>query len=169
MQTATDSTLRFIRAEQAEVQGRSLDGMKVLDEGADTTLGRVEGFVIDAATPRVLFLVLDASGWFRSRHLLLPIGHARLASDSLQVDVAHDALSRYPAFDPGRIATASRDDWRAFERAIASACCPQESIADDVESYEALTHYRQPAWWVGWPISSQDAEKVRATMPSGPK
>ena len=40
-------------------------------------LGDVDGFIVDSESGRPYYVVVDAGGWFKSKHFLLPIGHAR--------------------------------------------------------------------------------------------
>jgi hypothetical protein len=157
-----------VAADRVTANEAQLAGVPVLSEENAEQLGRVDGFILDAAAGHAYFVVVDSGGWFKSRRVLVPIGHARFEEGSLHVDIAKTTLSRYPSFDPDRFDQWDVEDLRAFERDTAAACCPHESIADDVQSYEALTHYRQPAWWVGRPISEREASIVRETMPSGP-
>src|SRR5262245_62114110 len=61
-------------------------------------LGDIDGFIVDSASGRIHHVVVDSGGWFTSRRLLLPIGHATVDrdADALRVDVTRDALRRYP-------------------------------------------------------------------------
>src|ERR671921_851859 len=98
--TTYASRLRYLDADDVENAVVDYDGLDVY--GADgEKLGDVDGFIIDPDARRVNYIVIDSGGWFTSRRLLLPIGHATLASDrkSLQADATREALSRLPEFD----------------------------------------------------------------------
>ena len=128
------------------------DGLKVVGRDGHQ-LGNVDGFIVDAEARRVNYVVVDSGGWFTSRRLLLPIGHATLGDDrkSLQVDVSRDALRRFPEFDEDAFRAFSDDELRAFERNTVIACCPDEPLENvSVPSwgYEcADATDSQPEWW----------------------
>ena len=71
--------LRYVEAD--DLQSRAgqfeLDGMDVDGEDGHK-LGKVDGFVVDAATGRPYYVVVDAGGWFTSKLFLLPIGHVAI-------------------------------------------------------------------------------------------
>jgi PRC-barrel domain protein len=159
--------MRFLDADHVHVGDVSLHDMPVYDDGA-ARLGHVRGLVLDPSRPHVYFIVVDSGGWFRSRRFLLPIGHARLDEDVLRADVSKQALDRYPQFDSAWFGELTSEQLRTFERDAAAPCGPNESIDDDVQSYDAIAQSRQPQWWVGRPMSSDEAELVRSAMPSGP-
>lgn len=150
-QTTYASRLRYLDASDVDDSVADFDGLGV--EGRDNTkLGAIDGFIVDSATGRVYYAVVDSGGWFTSRRFLLPIGHATLESDRkvLRVDLTKDALKRYPEFDENRFRAFSDDDLRAFERRIASACCPNEPLEDVSVSgwqLDRARHYSQPEWW----------------------
>jgi hypothetical protein len=145
------SRLRYLDADDVDDAVVDYDGLNVI--GADgQKIGDVDGFILDAEARRVNYVVIDSGGWFTSRRLLLPIGHASLAADrkSLQADVTRDALRRLPEFDEARFRAFSDDELRAFERNTVVACCPDEPLEDvsvTTWGYDARRHYAQPEWW----------------------
>lgn len=152
-ETSYAARLRYLDASDVNTAGMdvALDGLRV--EGSDgQRIGTVDGFIIDTEAHRVPFVVVDAGGWFTSRRLLLPIGHAALSADrgSLETDVARDALRRLPEFDGDRFRTFTDDELRAFERNTILACCPDEPLEEvsaGTGGYESRRHYREPEWW----------------------
>jgi nucleotidyltransferase/DNA polymerase involved in DNA repair len=139
------------------------DGLHV--EGADGhRIGDVDGFIVDAEARRVNYIVVDSGGWFTSRRLLLPIGHAAtIAPDrkSLRADVSREALRLLPEFDEDRFRAFTDDELRAFERNTVVCCCPDEPLEDvsiAVWGYESRRHYAQPAWWR---IGARAAERLQ--------
>ena len=162
--------LRYLPAD--EVDNSDINFSKLDVRGPDgSRLGEVDGFIVDADAGRVYYTVVDSGGWFTSRRLLLPVGHSTVdrGARALRVDVSKDALMRYPEFDANRFETFSDDDMRAFERSMAAACCPDESIEDvSVPSwhFDTRRHYREPDWWKA---QSANRERFRpvATVASG--
>lgn len=149
--TTYASRMRYLDAGDVDTAVVDFDGLHV--QGPDgEKIGEVDGFVIDTEARRVNYVVVDSGGWFTSRRLLLPIGHARLGADrrSLQTDVTRDALGRLPEFDDDRFREFTDEELRAFERNTVVACCPDEPLEDvSVPSwgYDSRRHYREPDWW----------------------
>jgi len=160
--TAYASRMRYLDAGDVDNDIVGFDGLNVV--GSDgQQIGDVDGFVIDPDARRVHYVVIDSGGWFTSRRLLLPIGHATLSADrrSLQTDVTRDALRRLPEFDDDRFRELTDEELRAFERNTVVACCPDEPLEDvsvGTWGYESRRHYREPDWWA---TSRYAPERVR--------
>jgi hypothetical protein len=152
MENATyTSRLRYLDADDVDDSTVDYDGLDVYGRDGEK-IGDVDGFIVDADARRVNYVVVDSGGWFTSRRLLLPIGHASLSADrkSLSADVTRDALRRLPEFDASRFKAFTDDELRAFERNTVLACCPDEPLEDVSVStwyYDSRQHYTQPAWW----------------------
>lgn len=146
-QTTYASRLRYLDADDIDDSVIDFDGLDVRGTD-DSKLGEVDGFLVDPASGRVLYTVVDSGGWFSSRRLLLPIGHTTVDADAraLRVDVSRDSLRGYPEFDEDRFRGLSDTDFRAYEHRMAAACCPDDMTGDTWRS-ETGRHYRQPAWW----------------------
>lgn len=145
------SRLRYLEADDVDDAAVHYDGLAVLGKDGQT-IGSVDGFIVDPDARRVNYIVVDSGGWFSSRRLLLPIGHAAIAADrrSLETDVAKDALSRLPEFYEDRFRSFSDEDLRAFERSTVLACCPDEPhepASSSTWDYETRRHFTQPSWW----------------------
>jgi hypothetical protein len=146
------SRLRYLDAADVDDAVVVYDGLDVY--GPDShKVGAVDGFIVDADARRVNYIVIDSGGWFTSRRLLLPIGHATLAQDrtSLQVDVTRDELRHLPEYEADRFREFTDDELRAFERDTVVACCPDEPLEDVSStrwSYDGRRHYTQPEWWL---------------------
>jgi hypothetical protein len=143
--------LRYLDAADVDDAVADFAGMDVY--GSDGhRIGDVDGFIIDSQARRVNYVVIDSGGWFTSRHLLMPVGHASLGADrkSLQADVTREALQRMPEFDADRFARFSDAELRAFERDTVIACCPDEpleAVLVTTWAYDSRRHYTQPDWW----------------------
>lgn len=150
MQHAKYATrLRYLAADQVDDAVVDYHGLDVV--GPDNgKLGDLDGFIVDPEAGRVYYAVVDTAGWFKTKQLLLPIGHATLdaAGRSLRVDVNKDQLNRYPEFESSRFREFSDDDLRQFEGRMVDACCPDEAAtATDAWAYDSRRHYTQPDWW----------------------
>jgi hypothetical protein len=114
-------------------------------------LGKLEGFIVDTGRGLPYYSVVDTGGWFRSKHVLIPIGHAMLDSEShkLIADVPKERIRRFPGFDLNLFPTLSNAELNQMGRDIAMVCCADDvaGSATDVTEIEVWTHYRTPAWW----------------------
>jgi hypothetical protein len=151
--------LRYLDAKDVDDSYVDFDGLDVRGRD-DDRLGDTDGFIVNADTGRVFYIVVDSGGWFRSRRFLLPVGHATVDRDAgaIRVDVRKDLLERYPEFDQDRFLKFSDDDMQAFERRMSEACCPDELLQDVSVApayFETRRHYTQPAWW-GVPAASRE-------------
>ena len=143
--------LRYLDAKDVDDAVIDYNGLDVRGPDGEK-IGDIDGFIIDAEARRLNYIVVDSGGWFSSRRLLMPIGHASLADDrkSLRADITRDALRRLPEFDEHRFKTLTDDELKTFERDTVVACCPDEpleQVAAGTWSYDSRRHYRQPGWW----------------------
>jgi hypothetical protein len=152
MDNSTHSTgLRYLDADDVDDAVVDFDGLDVY--GSDGhKVGDVDGFIIDAGERRLKYVVVDSGGWFTSRRLLLPVGHAALAPDrrSLQVDLTRQALERLPPFHHEEFGELRGEALLAFERDMTVACCPDEPLEDvstATTTSGARRHFEPPAWW----------------------
>lgn len=168
--TTFASRLRYLDAADVDDSVVDYDGLDVIGPDEER-LGKVDGFIVDAQAGRLHYVVVDAGGWFSSRRVLVPVGHAILSGDSpaLRVDVRRGTLSRYPGFHEDRFREFTDDDLRRFEERMGAACCPDEP---PVERYGTQRHYTQPDWWTA---SAYARERLRpvdtsayAAMPPPP-
>ncbi|CAN5876820.1 hypothetical protein BH24ACI5_BH24ACI5_14010 [soil metagenome] len=157
------SRLRYLDANDLDDSVVDFDNLDVRGTD-DAKLGDVDGFLVDPASGRVLYAVVDSGGWFTSRRFLLPIGHAAVDRDAgaLRVDVARDTLREYPEFDEDRFAAFSDEDFAAYESRIAAACCPDDVTHTSAPIADTRRHYAQPAWWTA---GAYTAERLRPVEP----
>ncbi|HEX7019175.1 MAG TPA: PRC-barrel domain-containing protein [Gemmatimonadaceae bacterium] len=141
--------LRYLDASDLDDSDFDFDGLDVYGWEHEK-LGDLSGFIVDVDTGRVNYAVVDTGGWFRSRQLLLPIGHVTTLDrdkKELQVDLSQEALREYPEFDVDRFQHFSDDDLRGFEQRTAAVCCPDDVVPEGSWAYESRRHYREPTWW----------------------
>jgi hypothetical protein len=153
MQTSSyASRLRYLDADGVDSSVVDFDGLDVCG-GDGERLGAVEGFIVDLASGRVLYIVIDSGGWFRSRRFLAPIGHAVIDKSrrALSLDISKERLHHYPEFDEARFSAFTDADLRTFEARMSEVCCPEEEPDDSTLpswSPDGRRHYRQPEWWI---------------------
>jgi hypothetical protein len=116
---ATATRLRYLDAHDVDDAVVDYDGLEVRGaEGA--SLGRIEGFIVDAVNGRIQYFVVDSSGWLESRRVLVPIQHATLSDDrsALRIDIPRSQLAHLSDFDRGRFREFSEDDIRQYEQKL---------------------------------------------------
>ncbi len=151
--------LRYVDANRVTAADLSFDGLKVRNDAMET-LGSVEGFVVDNASMRPYYVVVDSGGWFKAKDFLVPIGHARLDDDrdAIVVNIPKERIERFPGFNRDEFETLKEDDVRRMNDSICDA------VGDTPASYTAAAHmpttsadplsgvwdrpaYTQPDWW----------------------
>jgi hypothetical protein len=144
--------LRYVNAEELE---RSDAGLMVGAEVRDRDnqkVGELDGFVVDVASQRPKYAVVESGGWFKSDRFLLPIGHLEITPDgSCTVDIERAAIEQYPEFDESGWMRASSEDRWTFEYETLMACCPDDAAlvgaGEKAVNFDRWAHYREPAWW----------------------
>ena len=88
---------------------------------------------------------MDASGWFKTKHFLLPIGHAQLDSESSAIiaDVPRERVKNFPGFDKGEFTKLNEADLARLNDDTCQACC----VGDVTVAVWERSHYEQPSWW----------------------
>jgi PRC-barrel domain len=143
--------LRYVDASDLDDQTFDFDGLKVRNE-AKESLGKVDGFIVDSQSGRPYYVVVDAGGWFKSKHYLLPVGQARMDADNdaLVADLSKERIERFPGFDKDNFEKLSEDDLRALNDEICtvtSVTVVSYSPSDSFASTWDRPQYAQPNWW----------------------
>ena len=141
--------LRYVEASDLGDTDVDFDGVPV-NNPAGEKLGEVDGFIIDSDSARPYYVVVDAGGWFKSKHYLLPVGHAQFdaARQLFVADLSRDRINRFPGFDKDEFEKLSDEELEAIDVRIASACCPGDLVATGSPSWgDRWSHYKQPDWW----------------------
>jgi hypothetical protein len=152
--------LRYVAAGDLDDDVVDLDGMNVQSPTGEH-LGAIDGFIVDAETARPYYVVVDSGGWFKSKHFLLPVGHARLdgEADALVAQIDRERIDRFPGFDRSEFEKLSEDDLKRYNDAICNAC----STTGVVYTYSATEpygrawerpDYQMPDWWRSQPTHS---------------
>lgn len=135
-----------------------------VDDPVGERLGKLEGFIIDVEKALPYYSVVNAGGWFHSKHVLVPIGHVTLDSESktLIADVPKERMKRFPGFDLNLFPQLTQEDLDQMADEIARVCCPDLVVEPALISrVEVWAHYRTPSWWdasfyTGQPRISED-------------
>jgi hypothetical protein len=148
--------LRYVNASEAD-DDAEFAGMLV-ESPTGEKLGKVEGFIVDANSTRPYYVVVDAGGWFKSKHFLLPVGHARLSSDddrdALVAGLSRDRIERFPGFDKDEFQRMSPEALKRFNDATCEACSMTVVTYAETDPYAASwdrPDYAYPDWWSAQP------------------
>jgi hypothetical protein len=158
--------LRYVDADDVTAADIDLDGMKVRNDAMER-LGAVDGFIVDNTSMRPYYLVVESDGWFKSKHFLVPIGHAKLDEDrdAIVVDIAKEKIERFPGFDRGRFETLTQDEIRKMNDeicTITSGSAVTYAAGDPMSAAWSRPEYRQPDWW-----TAADDQIRRSTRRAG--
>ena len=145
--------LRYVDASSLDDGVVDFDGLNV-ESPTGEHLGDVDGFIVDAKSSRPYYLVVDAGGWFKSRHFLLPVGHTRFDADEevLVTELSRERIDRFPGFDKDNFEKLSDDDWKRFNDETCQACTITgvSVVYAATEPYAAAwerADYSYPDWW----------------------
>jgi hypothetical protein len=145
------SGLQFLAAKELSRSRAPFDDFTVNDPAGEK-LGSLAGFIVDLNRRRPYYVVADASGWFRSKHVLIPVGHVALDYDArvLVADVAKERVERFAGFDLDLFPQLTKEDLGSMANEIGAVCCP-DHIAEPADTltsqFEAWAHYETPMWW----------------------
>jgi hypothetical protein len=145
--------LRYLDADDLDDTTVDFDGMNV-ESPTGENLGEVDGFIVDSESGRPYYVVVDASGWFKSKHFLLPIGHVQFdeGNEALKADLTRDRVERFPGFDKDEFDKLTPDDVKRFNDETLRACTVAGSVytSSASDSYTAAwdrPDFQYPAWW----------------------
>jgi hypothetical protein len=149
----TKPWLRYLDAEKVDDRTLDIDGMKVRNAAGDK-LGEVDGVIVDADSGRTYYIAVDAGGWFKTRHFLLPIGEVRLDGDrdALVVSLTKEQVSRFPGFDKDEFDSLTEADIKRINDETCLVFDPSARAYAAGESYGAAwsrPSYQYPEWWTG--------------------
>jgi len=142
--------LRYVDAGDLDDSVIDFDGLDVENAGGEK-LGDVNGFILDADSAQPYYIVVDSKGWFKTKHYLLPVGHAQLDAEQkrLVADLSRDHIKKFPGFDLDKFEKWTEDDLVRFTKETADACCVDVTIVTTETSvpWHAAQHYQMPSWW----------------------
>jgi hypothetical protein len=149
--------LKYVDAGDLDNDAIDFDGLNV-ESPTGEHLGDVDGFVVDSNSARPYYVVVDSGGWFKSKHYLLPVGHATLDADRevLVADLSRDRIEKFPGFNRDEFEKLSEQDLRRFNDETCQACSISGvAVAySDSEPFSAAwdrSDYAYPNWWAAEP------------------
>jgi hypothetical protein len=145
--------LRYVAADNVDDDAIDFDGMDVRSPTGEH-LGNVDGFIVDSESGRPYYGVVDAGGWFKSKHFLLPVGHVRFDADeqALVTDIDRNRVNRFPGFNKDEFDRMSAADLRRLNNDTCAACSI-EGVAivyaadEPIEKAWNRPSFAQPDWW----------------------
>jgi hypothetical protein len=147
--------LKFVDAGDVDDEAVDFEGMNV-ESPTGEHLGDVEGFIVDADSLRPYYVVVDAGSWLKSKHFLLPVGHARLDADAdgeaLVTSISRDRINRFPGFDRGEFEQMSDAELKRFNDETCSLCAIEGVVVtygsgEPVEAAWNRADFTYPDWW----------------------
>jgi ferritin-like metal-binding protein YciE len=143
------SRLRYLNVDDMPGDTSNFRDIRVRGRHADD-LGALDGFILESATGRPFYYVVDSGGWFVGRRYLVPVGQGQFEAGNrtIQLDLDGEALKRYPEFSTGAFLSMSDDEVRRYERRVLSVVDPNAGVEPRYwESYDRLPAYNRPDWW----------------------
>jgi hypothetical protein len=166
--------LRYLDADAIENDAVDFDGLNV-ESPTGEHLGDVDGFIVDSQSARPYYVVVDSGGWFKSKHYLLPVGHARLDPDRevLVADLTRERIDKFPGFDKNEFENLSERDLKRFNDEICQACniSGVSVVYSDTEPYSAAwdrPDYAYPNWWAAAPTRPDRMGETAVTKGARP-
>jgi hypothetical protein len=145
--------LRYIKAQDLQDDTIDFHGLEIVSPTGEH-LGTVDGFIVDSESARPYYVVADAGGWFKSKHFLLPVGHAAMDVSRKQLTAAlsRDRIRQFPGFDVDNFAKLTPADVKRLNDDICVACAIEDFIATSPvdELYSAAWQrpdFQYPDWW----------------------
>jgi hypothetical protein len=161
--------LRYLDADALDDRDVDFDEMKV-ESPTGEHRGEVEGFIVDSESARPYYVVVDAGGWFKSKHFLLPVGHAHIdqGNEVLRADLSREHVERFPGFDRDAFDTLTADDLKRLNDETLSACSASGVIytARETDPYSAAwdrPDFQYPDWWRAARPGSPSVEPTAGT------
>lgn len=143
--------LKYVDADDLDDDSVDFDDMDV-ESPSGEHLGEVDGFIVDSESGRPYYVVVDAGGWFKSKHFLLPVGHVRLDpdADGLKADLTRDRVERFPGFNKDEFDKLTADDLKRFNDQTLQVCALTAYTYTEAEPYSAAwdrPEFSYPEWW----------------------
>lgn len=147
--------LKFVDASDVDDEAVDFDGMHV-ESPTGEHLGDVEGFIVDSDSRRPYYVVVDAGGWFKSKHFLLPVGHLSLEAsaddEALVTSITRDRINRFPGFDRNEFEQMSDAELKRFNDETCSMCTIEGVVVtygagEPLKAAWDRPDFTYPDWW----------------------
>lgn len=146
--------LKYVKAGELDDSIIDFDNMDVVNP-ADEKLGDVNGLILDDTAGQPYYVVVDSKGWFKTKHFLIPIGHAQLdpARKVLVASLSKEQVKGFPGFDLDEFEKWTAEDMARFSQETIDACPVLEveevtvATTEPANDWSRSSHYRRPDWW----------------------
>jgi len=118
--------LRFLDVDDLDRRALDYTGIRARTASGDD-VGTLDGFVVDGASGRPFYYVVDSGGWFLGRKYLVPVGRGRFdpSNRELSFDLTRDQIATYPEFSTSAFMAMSEDETRRYERRVLQSVSPE--------------------------------------------
>ena len=165
----SEDSQRWARLRYADVKDLprkeyDFTGVKVQNPAGED-LGTLDGFIVEQASGRPLYYVVDSGGWFIGGRYLIPVGKGQFESArrSLRIDLGRDRLQSYPEFNTNAFLSMSNDQARGYERRLLGTINPEAVRGTRYwESYDRLPEYTPPSWLTmpAWGATARSTDDI---------
>ena len=161
--------LRYLEADELVERGLDFDEMDV-ESPTGERLGEVDGFVVDSDSGRPYYVAVDSGGWFKSKHFLLPIGHAQLdrGREVIVADLARDRVERFPGFDKDLFQKFGEEELVRFSDDTCRACEMADVAYSETDPWSDRPAFRNPDWWRSTPVGRHVERAVAREAEASP-
>jgi hypothetical protein len=145
--------LKYVEADDVDDKTLELDNMSV-QSNLHEQIGSVDGLIVDSRSGRPYYLVVDAGGWFKTKHILVPMGQLSISSDRecFIVPLSKEQIQNFPGFDVDAFDQMSSDNIKQINDQILLISEPGIAPVqgDTYESSWSRKSYQTPEWWPGF-------------------
>lgn len=158
--------LKYVEADDVDDKTLELEDMSVQSNLAEQ-IGSVDGLIVDSRSGRPYYLVIDAGGWFKTKHILVPMGQLSISADRqcFVVPMSKDQIKNFPGFDRDAFDQMTSDNIKQINDQILQISEP--GIAplpgDTYESSWARRSYQTPEWWTAAPLAGTPVSTTTTT------
>ena len=163
--------LKYVDADDLDDDTVDFDDMDV-ESPSGEHLGEVDGFIVDSESGRPYYVVIDAGGWFKSKHFLMPVGHVRFDVDAeaLKADLTRDRVERFPGFNKDEFDKLTPADLKRFNDQTLQVCALTAYTYSEAEPYSAAWNrpeFSYPGWWRSGASGPQQARAAAVATGAG--
>jgi hypothetical protein len=160
--------LKYVEADDVDDKTLDLEGMSV-QSNLHEQIGSVDGLIVDSRSGRPYYLVVDAGGWFKTKHILVPMGQLSVSADReyFVVPMSKEQIQNFPGFDLDQFDQMTSDNIKQINDQILMISEPGIAPVpgDTYESSWARRAYQTPEWWPGFaPTAGTQAAAQAATI-----
>jgi hypothetical protein len=161
--------LKYVEADDIDDKTLELEDMSV-QSNLSEQIGSVDGLIVDSRSGRPYYLVVDAGGWFKTKHILVPMGQLTISADRecFIVPMSKDQIKNFPGFDVDQFDQMTSDNIKQINDQILQISEPGITAmpGDTYESSWSRKSYQTPEWWPGYSSTVAPASTAASTVAS---